>query len=62
MKEDLNIDEIQEILKEDPQKLMDTLAKLKRQAIIAFTKAPLNLNPNVKPCDDEKPVVALKTS
>ncbi len=56
MKEDLNIDEIQEILKEDPQQLMKTIAKLKHQAIMAFTKAPLNFK--VKPRDGKKlPVV-----
>lgn len=58
MREDLNIDEIQEILREDPRQLMKTIAKLKHQAIIAFTKAPLNLNPKAKLRDGKKlPVV-----
>lgn len=58
MREDLNIDEIQEILQEDPQQLMKTIAKLKHQAIIAFTKAPLYLKSKVKPRDDKKlPVI-----
>ncbi len=52
MREDLNIDDIQEILKEDPQQLMKTIAKLKHQAIKAFTKAPFNFNPKVKPRDE----------
>ena len=47
-------DEIQEILKEDPQQLMKTIAKLKHQAFIAFTKAPLNFNPTVKPRDESR--------
>ena len=52
MREHLNIDdEIQEILREDPQQLMKTIAKLKHQAIMAFTRAPLNFNPKVNPRD-----------
>ena len=58
MREDLNTDEIHEILKEDPQQLMKTIAKLKHQAIIAFTKAPLNLK--IKPCEGKKPPVVIK--
>ncbi len=52
MRENLTIDdEIQGILREDPQQLMKTIAKLRRQAIIAFTRAPLNFNPKVNPRD-----------
>jgi hypothetical protein len=55
VRENLNIDdEVQEILKEDPQQLMKTIAKLKHQAFIAFTKAPLNFNPKVKPLDESR--------
>jgi len=55
VRENLNIDEIEEILKEDPQQLMKTVVKLKHQAILAFNKAPLNL----KPRDSKKPLVVI---
>jgi len=54
VRENLNIDEIQEILKEDSQQLMKTIAKLKHQAIKASTKAPINFNPKVEPRNSKK--------
>ena len=50
MREDSDIDGIQKILREDPQKLINTMAKLRLQAVEAFSRTPVD----GKPSDDRR--------